>query len=51
MGEGKLFQQVRQSQFVVIFITSVWLMIVLQYYLPMMVLLPISLLPGIGPHW
>jgi len=41
----------RKSDFVVIFLTSLWLCVVLQYYLPMLMLLPLALIPGVGTHW
>jgi hypothetical protein len=41
----------RKSEPVVIFLTSLWLMIVLQYYLPMLALLPLVFVPGVGVHW
>jgi hypothetical protein len=49
--QKSLWRTIRESEFVVIFITSFWLMVVLQYYIPMLLLLPLSLVPGVGVHW
>jgi 1-acyl-sn-glycerol-3-phosphate acyltransferase len=52
MAEPKsAWRTFRESELVVIFITSFWLIVVLQYYIPMVLFLPISFIPGVGVHW
>ena len=47
MGSWKSF---RESEPVVLFICSVWLVVCFQYFLPMVLLLPLSFIPGIGTN-
>ena len=46
--EMSAWKKFRKSNFVVLFITSFWLSIVFSYYVPMLILLPIALIPKFG---
>ena len=46
-----LWRSFRESEAVVLFITSLWLTVCMQYFIPMLLLLPISLIPGVGAGW
>jgi len=46
-----LLRQIRESELVVLFLSSLWLVVVLQYFIPLISLLPLALIPGVGPTW
>jgi len=41
----------RRSEICVLFLTSLWTAVVLQVYLPVVLLLPMALVPGVGISW
>ena len=46
-----VYRSVRESNFVVLLLTSVWLMVCLQYFLPQLLLCPLMLIPVVGREW
>jgi hypothetical protein len=38
----------RESELVVLFICSLWLAVVLMYFVPMVILLPVAFIPSVG---
>jgi len=46
-----LWRTVRESHLVVFLLTSVWLMVCFQYFIPQLLLCPLMLIPGVGKQW
>lgn len=46
-----LFRAIRESQLVVMFLTMLWFFVVCQYFIPLIIMLPIGLIPKVGVTW
>ena len=47
---ASLYRTVRESEMVTLFMTSLWLAVCLQYFIPMVLLLPLALVPVVGTN-